>query len=68
MNKARAQIKVYCEPELKSLIEAKAHLALQDVNQYIVAAMARIVGKRNLAVVPRNKRGRPKKEAAPVKK
>jgi hypothetical protein len=60
--KVTAAFSVYCHPELKELLAKHADNAGVPLSEYAVILLAKAVGRRDLAAVPRKKIGRPRKQ------
>jgi len=57
------QIMVYCSPELKRLAGEWADAAGVPLSEFVVRALAERIERPDLAIVPRKKSGRPRKDA-----
>jgi hypothetical protein len=54
-----------CDPELKRLCWQAADAAALPLSEWIARVLAKEIGRPDLAVVPRKKLGRPRKELPP---
>ena len=60
-SKLTADIRVYCDPELKRIAGEAADAAGLPLSEYVVQALAEHLARPDLAKVPRVSMGRPRK-------
>lgn len=62
--KMTADIRVYCDPKFKNLAGKAADKAGLPLSEYMVKVVAEVLGRPDLAKIPRKSIGRPRKVSA----
>lgn len=62
--KLTADIRVYCDPELKRLAGEAADAAKLPLSEFVAKVVAEALGRPDLARIPRKSLGRPRNEIA----